>query len=177
MVSRLESDPAARIEPLTERDVEALAALAREIWYAHYPAIIGTAQIEYMLEQRYRPAAVRAELARPGIWWDKLMIGPDMAGFASYFLEPPASEMKLDKLYVHPRYQRRGYGGLMIARACEAARSQGCGRLVLAVNKNNSSAIAAYRKHGFRVAEAVTKDIGGGFVMDDYVMEKRLAAG
>jgi|SRR5688572_18292288 len=165
----------ARIEPLKEADVEPMAALAREIWYAHYPAIIGTAQIEYMLEQRYRPATVRAELGRPGIWWDKLMLGPDMAGFASYFLAPPAKEMKLDKLYVHPRHQRRGYGGLMIARACEVARSQGCSRLMLAVNKNNGHAVAAYRKHGFRIAEAVTKDIGGGFVMDDYIMEKPLA--
>ena len=42
-----------RIEPVTEADVEPLAVLAREIWYAHYPAIIGAAQIEYMLGQRY----------------------------------------------------------------------------------------------------------------------------
>ena len=62
----------------------------------------------------------------------------------------------------------------MIARACEVARGQGCGWLTLAVNKNNASAIAAYLKHGFRIAEAVTKDIGGGFVMDDYVMERPL---
>lgn len=166
-----------RIEPLADADVEPMAALAREIWYAHYPAIIGTAQIEYMLEQRYRPATVREELARAGIWWDKLLIGPDLAGFASYFLARPAHDMKLDKLYVHPRHQRRGHGGLLIARACAVAQSQGCGRLTLAVNKHNTSAIAAYRKHGFRVAGAMTQDIGGGFVMDDYLMEKPLACG
>jgi ribosomal protein S18 acetylase RimI-like enzyme len=80
--------------------------------------------------------------------------------------------MKLDKLYVHPRLQRHGYGGMMIARAGEVARSGGCSRLVLAVNKNNRSAIAAYLKHGFSIARSVVKDIGGGFVMDDYVMEK-----
>jgi len=174
VVSRQKSDPKARIEPLADADVEPVAALAREIWYAHYPAIIGTAQIDYMLAQRYRPATVRAELTQAGIWWDKLMIGPDMAGFASYFLASPDGT-KLDKLYVHPRHQRSGYGGLMIARACEVARGQGCGWLMLAVNKNNASAIAAYLKHGFRVTEAVVKDIGGGFVMDDYVMEKPLA--
>jgi ribosomal protein S18 acetylase RimI-like enzyme len=167
----------ARIEPLTGNDVEALAALAREIWYAHYPAIISTAQIEYMLAQRYRPAIVRSELAAPGIWWDKLMIGTAMAGFSSYFLVPPGLEMKLDKLYVHPGRQRLGYGGLMIERACEAARTRDCRRLVLAVNKRNASAIAAYRKHGFGIADAITKDIGGGFVMDDYLMVKPLADG
>jgi diamine N-acetyltransferase len=44
--------------------------------------------------------------------------------------------------------------------------------VLLAVNKRNVNAINAYLKHGFRIAEAVVKEIGGGFVMDDYVMEK-----
>jgi ribosomal protein S18 acetylase RimI-like enzyme len=161
-----------RIEPLSAEDVEQLAALAREIWYAHYPAIISAAQIEYMLEERYSPEVVRAELRRDGVWWDKLTVGDGMAGFASYFLTGVPGEMKLDKLYVHPRLQRRGYGGLMIAHAAEVARARGCRRLVLAVNKNNRSAIAAYLKHGFHVADAVVKDIGGGFVMDDYILVK-----
>jgi hypothetical protein len=41
---------------------------------------------------------------------------------------------------------------------------------MLAVNKRNENAIAAYAKHGFAIVESVVKDIGGGFVMDDYVM-------
>jgi ribosomal protein S18 acetylase RimI-like enzyme len=164
----------ARIEPVAEADVARLVALAREIWRAHYPAIIGSAQIEYMLAQRYSPEVVRAELAREGLWWDKLMAGEEMAGFASYFLTGAPGEMKLDKLYVHPAHQRRGHGARMIARACEVARERGCNRLVLAVNKGNREAIAAYRKHGFRVADAVVKDIGGGFVMDDYMMVKAI---
>jgi ribosomal protein S18 acetylase RimI-like enzyme len=163
-----------RIEPVTPADVEILVALAREIWHAHYPAIIGTAQIEYMLAQRYEAQVVRGELGRDDIWWDKLMAGKEMAGFASYFLTGVPGEMKLDKLYVHPRHQRQGHGGRMIARACEVAREKGCGRLVLAVNKSNRGAIDAYLKHGFRVAAAVVKDIGAGFMMDDYIMEKRV---
>jgi ribosomal protein S18 acetylase RimI-like enzyme len=161
-----------RIEPVTEADVPALVALAREIWYAHYPAIIGTAQIEYMLGQRYDIETVRNELRQDGIWWDKLMVGGEMAGFASCLLTGAPGEMKLDKLYVHPRHQRRGYGGKLIARACATARARGCDRLTLAVNKHNRGAIDAYLKHGFRIADAVVKDIGGGFVMDDYVMIK-----
>jgi ribosomal protein S18 acetylase RimI-like enzyme len=163
-----------RIEPLTAADVGPLWVLAREIWYAHYPAIVSTAQIEYMLEQRYNAGVVRAELRRDDLWWDKLMVDGVMAGFASYFLTGAPGEMKLDKLYVHPRHQRRGYGGRMIDRACEIARTRGCNRLTLAVNKNNRSAVDAYLKHGFRIADAVVKDIGRGFVMDDYIMEKRV---
>jgi diamine N-acetyltransferase len=165
-------DDTARVELLAAEDVERMVALARDIWYAHYPAIIGTAQIEYMLGQRYGPDLVRAELRREGLWWNKLMVGGEMAGFASYFLTGAAGEMKIDKLYVHPRYQRRGHGGRLIAHIEGVAHAQGCGRLVLAVNKCNRSAIAAYLKHGFHVSAAALKDIGGGFVMDDYILEK-----
>jgi hypothetical protein len=44
------------------------------------------------------------------------------------------------------------------------------------VNRNNSSAADAYRRSGFTVSEAARFDIGNGFVMDDYVMSKPLAA-
>ena len=171
---KLDMEERVRIEPVAEADVERLAVLAREIWLAHYPAIIGIAQIEYMLAQRYQPDVVRAELGRDGIWWDKLVAGREMAGFASYFLTGTPGEMKLDKLYVHPARQRCGYGGRMIARAADRGRHQGCDRLILAVNKSNQGAIAAYLKHGFQVVDAVVKDIGGGFVMDDYVMVKSI---
>jgi diamine N-acetyltransferase len=70
--------------------------------------------------------------------------------------------------------QRRGCGGRLIAQAETLARREGCRELVLAVNRGNTKAIAAYRKHGFTVREAVVKDIGGGFVMDDYWMVKTL---
>jgi ribosomal protein S18 acetylase RimI-like enzyme len=164
----------ARVEPLMPEDAERISALAREIWERHYADIIGTAQIEYMLRQRYEPHIIRAELRRNDLWWEKLLVRNRIAGFASYFLTGQPGEMKLDKLYVHQDCQRRGYGGLLIEHACACARACGCSRLVLAVNKNNRNAIAAYQKHGFEVAEAVVKDIGGGFVMDDYIMVRKV---
>jgi GNAT superfamily N-acetyltransferase len=162
--------PSVRITALTAGDIDALCALAAEIWRAHYPAIISSAQIEYMLAQRYNAAAVRDELARGDVWWDKLLVNDRMVGFASYFLLHSARAMKLDKLYVHPAHQRGGYGRMLLDRAVTMARAYGCDALVLAVNKRNEGALAAYAKHGFAIVESVVKDIGGGFVMDDYVM-------
>ncbi|MEO8441653.1 MAG: GNAT family N-acetyltransferase [Betaproteobacteria bacterium] len=159
-----------RIAAMTAGDIDELCALAAEIWRAHYPAIISPAQIKYMLAQRYNPAVVREELARGDLWWDKLSVNERMVGFASYFLLHNARAMKLDKLYVHPAHQRRGYGRMLVDRAVTMARAYGCDALVLAVNKRNDGALAAYAKHGFAIVESVVKDIGGGFVMDDYVM-------
>jgi len=161
--------------PLEPGNVERICELAAEIWWQHYPDIIGPGQIEYMLKQRYAPAVVRAELRRRDLWWDKLLANGRIIGFASYFLSDRRGEMKLDKLYVHPGFQRRGYGGMLIRRASSRAREEGCSGLILAVNKHNRHAIAAYLKHGFRVREAAVKEIGGGYIMDDYIMELDVA--
>jgi diamine N-acetyltransferase len=162
------------VKRVAPEDAAAISALAREIWYPHYSAIISRAQIEYMLEQRYDPQIIRAELEGGDAWWDKLLVNGRMIGFTSCFLTGKAGEMKLDKLYVHHDHQRKGYGRMLLDRVLGIARAHGCTTLILAVNKHNYNAIAAYDKYGFRIAESVVKDIGGGFVMDDYIMQKDL---
>lgn len=158
------------IRPMTTADIEPLRALAREIWVRHYTPIIGSAQIEYMLEQRYRPSVLGDELERSDLGWDLLFVAGSMQGYASYFVEDDRHTLKLDKLYIHPDLQRAGHGRRMLEHVIDKARSLGCTKISLAVNKRNTNAIAAYDKWGFRVEASVVKDIGGGFVMDDFIM-------
>jgi diamine N-acetyltransferase len=162
------------IAPLAPEEIDTVCELARTVWRHHYPPIIGTAQTEYMLAQRYHGDVIREELARGGIWWDTLREDGSMIAFASSFPVESERALKLDKLYVHPTCQRLGYGGVLLEHVCERAARMSYPKVVLAVNKHNATAIAAYRKHGFEIAQAVVKDIGGGFVMDDYIMEKRV---
>ena len=82
--------------------------------------------------------------------------------------------MKLDKIYVHDRYRGKGYGSALLRHAEEQARRLGMQTLYLQVNKGNATAIAAYRRNGFEVTDDIKVDIGGGFWMDDYVMEKKV---
>jgi RimJ/RimL family protein N-acetyltransferase len=50
----------------------------------------------------------------------------------------------------------------------------GCKHLQLRVNKANAPAIRAYLRAGFVFLDDVCSDIGSGFVMDDFRMEKAL---
>jgi GNAT superfamily N-acetyltransferase len=151
-------------------DIEALVRLAHAIWHAHYPGIISTAQIQYMLEQRYRPEVLRDELVRDDLWWELATLHGEPVGFSSCLLTGDPGEMKLDKLYVQPQRHGTGIGTKLLHSVCARARSLGCRRLVLAVNKRNTGAIDAYRRWGFVVERSMVTDIGGGFVMDDYLM-------
>ncbi len=169
----------ALISPVSQPDLEPIARLAREIWYLHYPGIITVRQIDYMLAQRYRPDVIASQIAKQEAWWDKIKAGSFLAGFACY--EPGSAgdrvktaSVKLDKLYVHPRAQRHGFGYALIEHVEACSYERGFSTLYLQVNKGNTSSIAFYRKAGFDVTDSVTVDIGGGHVMDDYVMSKRL---
>ncbi len=173
-MSRADSTLDVRILPLRDEDIPDLVRLARDIWYAHYPSIITVEQIEYMLDQRYRPEIIRSQLASNTAWWDKLLRDGAMVAFASYELSEHADAMKLDKLYVRYDLRGRGYGSLLMQHVEQCARARGRTRLYLQVNKNNASAIDAYLRNGFAVTEAARFDIGRGFIMDDYVMSKAL---
>ncbi len=153
-------------------EVEALVDLAGRIWRAHYPGIISPEQIDTMLEQRYRPVLVRQFIARGDLWLAARAAG-ELVGFAHG--HPLAEgDYKLDKLYVDLDWQRQGIGGALIDEVAKRAGRKGFTRLVLRVNRQNQKAIDAYLKHGFSVATLVMEDIGGGFVMGDYVMTKEL---
>jgi ribosomal protein S18 acetylase RimI-like enzyme len=163
------------ITPVTAEDVEAVTRLARVVWQDAYPGIISQSQIDFMLDQRYNAARLLEELATPSICWDQIRVDGALAGFASTLLTNTAGEMKLDKLYIDPARQRLGLGGQLMTHIIAHALTLGCRTLILAVNKQNARAIAAYRKNGFEVRDAVRVDIGNGFVMDDFIMAKLLA--
>ncbi len=160
------------ISALRDDQIDALGALARHIWQQHYPAIISQAQIDYMLHQRYDAAAIRQQLRLPGSVWDVAQQGGQLIGFVHYYPDADPQRLKLDKLYVHPDWQRQGVGAALLARVVRAARQQRRRIIQLRTNKRNAKALAAYRQYGFVIVAAVITEIGDGFVMDDYVLEK-----
>lgn len=160
------------IRPVTPPDVPAIAALAREIWQATYPGIITQEQIDFMLEQRYGHERLYDDLEELHKWLFQAFHEGRRVGFA--FAEIYKGEFKLDKLYIHPDVQRRGVGGLLIEHVAELARKQGYPCVILQVNKRNEKAINSYMKYGFVVRTSTVDDIGHGYVMDDFVMEKKL---
>ena len=127
-----------------------------------------------MLIQRYRPALIEAQLASTGIWWNKLALDEKIIGFSCCMLTNVAGELKLDKLYIHPNHQRKGYGAMLIEEAMKTAQENHYTHLTLAVNKHNHAAIAAYQRCGFEISGAVVTDIGNGFMMDDIIMAQTL---
>lgn len=163
-----------QILPVTEEHLPELIELAGVIWRQHYPGIISHAQIDYMLGRMYSIDVLREEMRGKGVRFVRLMVCGRFVGFASYGPAVEPGVMKLHKCYLLPEMHGRGYGSLLLQHCEREVRRLGARRLILAVNKRNAKAVAAYQRNGFTVSESVITDFGNGFVMDDYIMAKDL---
>ena len=165
------------ILPVAEEHLPALVELAGVIWRQHYPGIISHEQIEYMLGKMYALDKLQEKIRSQGIFFYRLVVDGQMAGFASIGpLETP-EVWKLHKLYLRPELHGRGLGTRLLNHCEVEARRFGARRLQLAVNKRNLRPIAVYKRNGFVVIESVVTDFGEGFVMDDFIMAKDFKAG
>ncbi|MEP7205566.1 MAG: GNAT family N-acetyltransferase [Casimicrobiaceae bacterium] len=152
--------------------IPAVQRLAEAVWYAHYQGIITTDQIAYMLARGYATDALQGFVDAPDGGIELAQSAAGLLGFAAWMASDERSAVKLDKLYVDVAHQRAGVGRALIERVVGYARDLGANVVVLNVNKHNTRALAAYRRNGFVVRESAVVDIGGGFVMDDYVMAR-----
>ena len=156
--------------PATDADIPTLRSLADTIWHACYPGIITHAQIDYMLARMYADEIIRRELST-GVRWELTHLDGEPIGFLSCTHDATQQLLKLNKLYLLPAHHGRGYGRAMLDHVKQIAAELHTTRILLTVNKANARAIRAYERVGFRSIDAVVTDIGGGFMMDDFVME------
>jgi ribosomal protein S18 acetylase RimI-like enzyme len=145
--------------------------LAKEIWTEHYTPIIGKEQVEYMLERFQSGQAIVQQISL-GILYFLITADEELVGYIA--LHPMSDELFLSKIYVRSDQRGRGYGKKAIQFAETLAHARRLKKIILTVNKNNIDSIKAYERMGFKNTGSLIQDIGNGFVMDDYKMEKTI---
>lgn len=163
--------PPARLafQRATAADVPLLQGLAGRIWRACYPGMIPAAQIEYMLGWMYAPKRIEEEIRR-GVNWELAKLDTSPVGYLAWDLEPGRPWLLLHKLYLAPEHHGLGLGQQMLHHVFEQARQAGAEGVELGVNKRNERALSAYRRAGFQVVDSVCREIGQGWVMDDFIL-------
>lgn len=158
----------------TIKDIPHIQRIARGTWPAAYSHLISQAQIEYMLELMYNTEELTRQIEGVYTFLLAVVDGEPIgfAGFSPY--EDEDGKYKLHKLYVLPTTQKTGAGKELLQATEDAAKANNAHTLLLTVNKNNN-ATSFYNRMGFETTKSVTTDIGEGYVMDDYIMEKKLS--
>lgn len=156
------------------KDIEKAAALAREIWTEHFTPISGSGQVEYMLEHFQSAPAIRAMIEDRYIY-QFIMLDGAAAGYTAYRPQQEGEKfLFLSKLYIKKEFRGRKLASYALAQMEEYCREQGIPSIRLTCNRQNEHTLAVYRSLGFSVLYEQDADIGGGYFMNDYVMEKKI---
>jgi len=163
-----------RLLAATHADIPAIRAIALRAWPAAYGEILSADQLAYMLETRYSESALRSQMEN-GETFLLALKNDQVLGFAGFEMNYQQRHItRLHRLYIEPIRIRTGLGRLILEAVLNAAREAGDTAVNLNVNKFNP-AMGFYAHLGFACVGAEVLDIGHGYVMDDYILERLMS--
>ena len=154
-------------------DLETIRDLAYKIWPAAYEEILGKAQLNYMLEKIYSLSSLRDQFSVLKHHFIMVVEDDTPIGFASFSAHDDPSFYHLHKIYVLPDEQGKNVGKQLLDYIISDIKAAGATSLQLNVNRFNK-ALHFYEKQGFKILREEDIDIGSGFFMNDYIMEKKI---
>ncbi len=154
-------------------DINSIGFLAHQIWPAAYGHILSEAQLQYMLHMMYSPASLKKQMQEQKHVFMMAALEDEPVGFASFSATATTGIFKLHKIYVSTSIQGKGLGKALLGAVTEEVKTLGATALQLNVNRHNK-AKEFYERQGFTVIKEEDIDIGSGYLMNDYVMEKKL---
>ena len=157
-----------RFHKATQEDIGTICSLADKIWREHYPSIISTAQIDFMLQNRYSDEVIWEGMQR-GENYFLAFAGDEPVAYASVELKQGVYFMH--KFYVDVSKHRTGIGERFFYYILEQLDLKHPIRLQ--VNRQNYKAVNFYFKMGFIIESVGDFDIGGGYYMNDFVMVRK----
>lgn len=155
----------------TKKQIELAAALAKAIWMEHYPSILPEGQTEYMVEKFQSADAIERQIDL-GHHYHFILYDEKPVGYLDFVLKDDVCF--ISKIYIHKTARGKGLGKSALSFIESHAKTLSAKKLQLTVNKNNIQAINAYLRADFQNVGPTQMDIGNGFLMDDYKMEKGL---
>ncbi len=161
------------IQEAGPEDFGTISAIAYKTWPVTYGPILSEKQLTYMLDLFYSTDGLRKNIT-DGHRFILAKEGEIVLGFASYVHDyPEMHTTRIPKIYMLPESQGKGIGKMLVDCIQAKARKSGSGKLSLNVNRFNK-ARGFYEKLGFVIAAQEDIQIGNGYLMEDYVMEKLL---
>ena len=162
------------IQNNTDENFTSIRAIAKEVWPIAYGAILSQEQLDYMMEMMYNVSSLKNQADTKKHRFILAKEEDTVLGFASYeFNYNKKPKTKIHKIYILPNQQGKGIGKKLIDFIINEANDRHQKALILNVNKKNV-AIRFYEAIGFNISYEEIIDIGNGYVMDDYVMEKSI---
>jgi diamine N-acetyltransferase len=154
-------------------DIPVIQEIAYKTWPITFANILSKEQIEYMLNMMYSTESLSKQM-KGNAPFILAKDGDNYLGFASYQHHyNESTNTRLHKIYMLPNAQGKGVGKFLINEIEKRALAVNDNAIELNVNRFNS-AVNFYVKYGFEIIKEEDIAIGNGFLMEDFVMLKKL---
>lgn len=154
----------------TPEDIERLAVLAKNVWQEYFTSLLKEGQVEYMVEKFQSVPALTQQIGHDGYRYYFMQCNDKPVGYIG--IKEEDGKLFLSKLYLKRSHRGKGIASRAFAFLEGICAAKSLSTIWLTVNRYNENTIAIYKKKGFTVIREQAVDIGGGYVMDDFVMEK-----
>jgi len=155
-------------------DIREVAMLAHEIWNQHFVSIIGQQQVDYMLNEFQSPSAIISQISTGFEYYLVFTEREDQlekAGYLGLLPDEEEGRLMISKIYIKAQHRGAGLGNYSVDFVKNLCAERQLKTIWLTVNRFNNDTLDWYKRKGFVIVDEVKKDIGGGFVMDDFIME------
>ena len=154
----------------TDSQINELCALAKKIWNEYSTCFISQEQIDYMLEKFQSEQAVKRQIDYER--YQYYFLEEDGRNFGYFAIQPQKDYLFLSKIYIDKEHRGKGFARQAFVNAIiPIAKERELPSIRLTVNKYNIPSFCIYEKLGFVRIDSVETDIGGGYIMDDYIYE------
>jgi len=161
------------ISEATLNDLKLIQEIAYKTWPLTYGEILSKEQLDYMLNLIYSDEALTEQYEKKEQLFYLVSDSESTLGFIGIEHNYKNGNVtRIHKIYLLPETQGKGIGKIVIEEIVKLALQNNSTALSLNVNRFNN-ALRFYQKLGFEVTDEVNIDIGNGYLMEDYVMEKR----
>jgi ribosomal protein S18 acetylase RimI-like enzyme len=160
------------IKRATLRDIPLIHRIAAEVWPVTYSHLMSEEQLDYMFDMMYSPVSLEQQMTVKGHNYFILFDNDIPQGYISVHIVDDTI-LYLEKIYVLPTAQGKGFGAMLLDRAEKFAALHSLNSIRLNVNRVNKSRFF-YERQGFKIISQRDVHIGQGYYMNDYIMEKEL---
>jgi len=161
------------ITEATSQNLPLIRQLAEQTFHTTYLPLLPKEKVDYLFDLMYNPISLSEQMKNG----QRFILAKDETGYqgyASYEINcKKAGVTKIHKIYILPTAQGKGVGKILINAIAELALQNNNQVLSLNVYRKNP-AIEFYEKLGFKKVGEINIDVGNGFTMNDFVMEKSL---
>lgn len=149
-------------------DFAVINRLGSEIMHRTFDSITTAGQTDYMINMFLTDYAIRQNIEKSRYVYKIVELNGEDAGFfaycpAKYYNEKYTQGTFLSKIYFSDVARKKKIASKIFSSLPRP--------VILTVKKDNSYAVNVYKHCGFKIIDSIVKDIGCGYVMDDFVME------